>query len=478
MVGPDFRPPVETLPSGYTAAPLPGLAEQGKHDGPEKQILLPGRELPAQWWRLFRNQELDLLIRQALKESPTLAAAEAALRQAEENLTARSGSVYYPSLDASLSGTRQKVSRAASGQPGRGGLTYGLYNASLVVSYNLDLFGGGRRELEELRSQVDYQRFQLEAAHLALSANIVTTVVREASLREQLATTREMLGVQQQLRDLVERQLRLGGTTRVELLSQENQVAQLRASLPLLEKELALTRNQLALYCARFPGQSGLPEFHLDQLRLPSELPLSLPSSLARQRPDIRAAEELLHAACARVGVATADLYPQITLSGGAGAQAATLGKLLSSASPVWSLGTGLLQPLFRGGELTARRRAALAAYDQAGARYREVLLQSFQNVADVLHALECDGAALTAQEENERTARETLDLTRRQFEIGASTYLLLLNAQRQHQQARIGLIQARAARLADSAALFQALGGGWWNREGETVPPSEQVKE
>ncbi len=476
-VGPDFRVPAEPLPADYRATTLVPRAGEAGDDGSGAQVLVPGRDLPAQWWRLFRNAELDRLIRQALNASPTLAAAGAALRQAEENLAARSGAVYYPALDASLSGARQKVSSAASGQPGTGGFTYGLYSASLMFSYDLDLFGGGRRELEELRSQVDYQRFQLEAAHLALTANIVTTVVREASLRAQLATTREMLAVQEQLRDLVARQLQLGGTTRVELLSQESQVAQLRASLPLLEKELAWTRNQLAQYCARFPSQAGLPEFSLDQLLLPPELPLSLPSSLARQRPDIRAAEELLHAASARIGVATANLYPQITLSGGVGTQAATLGKLLSSGSPIWSLGAGLLQPLFRGGELTARRRAAIAAYDQATAQYRETILKSFQSVADVLQALDSDAAALAAQAESERTARETLGLTRRQYEIGATNYLLLLNAQRQQQQASIALIQARAARLADSAALFQALGGGWWNREAGTdaAQPAEQ---
>lgn len=476
MVGPDFHPPAGPVPAGYTA---PAPASFGG-DAAETQTLLPGGDLPAQWWRLFRNAELDRLIRRALSDSPTLAAAGAALAQAEENLAARSGTVYSPSLDASLSWARQKVSNAASGQPGTGGYTFGLYNASLVVSYNLDLFGGGRRELEALRSEVDFQRFQLEAAHLTLTANIVTTVVREASLREQLATTREMLVVQERLRDLVRRQLQLGGATRTELLTQETQVALLRASLPQLEKELAQTRNLLALYCGRFPGQAGLPEFRLDDLRLPRELPLSLSSSLARQRPDIRAAEELLHAASARVGVATANLYPQITLSGGAGAQAATLGKLLSSANPVWSLGAGLLQPLFRGGELTARRRAALAAFDQAAAQYREVVLQSFQSVADVLHALESDAAALTARIAVERAAREALELSRRQFEVGAGNFLLLLIAQRQHQQACLELIQARAVRLADSAALFQALGGGWWNREAEAdaVQPAAQEEQ
>jgi NodT family efflux transporter outer membrane factor (OMF) lipoprotein len=415
---------------------------------------------------MFRNPNLDSLIRQSLAESPTLVAAGATLRQAQETLRAQSGAVYFPAVDARLSGGRQKVSAAAGGQSGSGGLTYGLYNASLVVSYNLDLFGGGRRELEALRSQVDFQRFQLEAAHLTLTSNIVTTVVREASLRAQLEATREILAVQEELLQLVERQFQLGGSARSEVLTQQTQLAQVRATLPQLEKELSQTRNQLAVYAGKFPSEARLPEFRLDELNLPLELPLSLPSLLARQRPDIRASEELLHAANAQIGVATANLFPQITLSGSLGAQAATLGKLLSSGSPIWSLGAGLLQPVFRGGELTAKRRAAIAAHDQAAAQYREVVLQSFRNVADVLQALDSDARALKAQAEVERAAREALGLTQRQFEIGSTNFLLLLNAQRQHQQARIGLIQARAARLADSAALFQALGGGWWNRD------------
>jgi NodT family efflux transporter outer membrane factor (OMF) lipoprotein len=467
-VGPDFRTPSDPVAGSYTAAPLLQDKAGILGEGTGSQSLVHGRELPAQWWQIFHNPALDRLIRQALSDSPTLAVAGATLRQAQENLRAQKGVVYFPSVDASLTGTRQKATGAAFGQPNAGGFTYGLYNASLAFSYNLDLFGGGRRELEALQSQVDYQRFQLEAAHLTLTSNIVTTVVKEASLRAQLTTTREMLAVQEKLLELVEHQFQLGGAARSDVLTQQTQLAQVRATLPPLEKELAQTRNLLAVYAGKFPSEAALPEFKLEELRLPQELPLSLPSSLAHQRPDIRASEELLHAASAQVGVATANLYPQITINGSVGSQSATLGKLFTSGTSIWSLGAGLLQPVFRGGELTAKRRAAIAAYDQAAAQYREVILQSFQNVADVLQALDSDAAALKAQAETERAARDTLELTRRQYEVGSVNYLLLLNAQRQHQQANISLIQARAARLADSAALFQALGGGWWNREAE----------
>ncbi len=464
-VGPDFKKPEAPLSTSYTTAAPSQESVAVPVTGGETQHYAAGKEISAQWWQLFQNPALDQLIRQALADSPTLAAAQAALRQAEENHRARTGTEYFPQVDAALSATRQKVSGAAFGQPGTSFIS-NLFNASVSVSYNLDLFGGGRRELEALRSQVDFQRFQKEATYLALTANIVTTAVTEASLRAQLKSTREILATQEQLLKLVDRQFQLGGASRSEVLAQQAQLAQFRATLPPLEKELARTRNQLAVYVGKFPGEAHLPEFTLEQLHLPQELPVSLPSSLVRQRPDIRAAEELLHAASATVGVATANLYPQITLSGSLGSQSASLSSFLTSNSSVWSIGAGLLQPIFHGGELTAKRRAAVAAYDQALAQYREIVLGSFQNVADVLQALDADAVTLAAQAEAEQAARDTLELTQRQFGFGAANYLLLLNAQRQHQQARIALVQAQSTRFADTAALFQALGGGWWNRE------------
>jgi NodT family efflux transporter outer membrane factor (OMF) lipoprotein len=477
-VGPDFQKPEAPLSTNYTTASSSQESAAVPVTGGETQHYAQGKDLSAQWWQLFQNPALDQLIRQALTDSPTLAAAQATLRQAQENLRARTGTEYSPQVDASLSASRQKVSGASIGQPT--GFISNLFNASVNVSYNLDLFGGGRRELEALQSQVDYQRFQKEATYLALTANIVTTAVKEASLRSQLKSTREILAAQEQLLMLVERQFELGGTSRSEVLAQQAQLAQFRATLPPLEKELARTRNQLAVYVGKFPGEARLPEFTLEQLHLPQELPVSLPSSLVRQRPDIRAAEELLHAASAVVGVATANLYPQITLSGSLGSQSASLASFLTSNTSVWSIGAGLLQPVFHGGELTAKRRAAIAAYDQALAQYREIVLESFQNVADVLQALDTDAVTLAAQAEAERAARDTLELTQRQFGFGAVNYLLLLNAQRQHQQARLALVQAQSTRFADTAALFQALGGGWWNREaaaGVQAPIKTEIK-
>jgi len=475
-VGPDFRRPEAPSVSGYTSTVLPRETATASVSGGAAQYFAAGREISAQWWQLFNNPAMDQMIRQAFADSPTPAAAQATLRRAREDLRARSGTEYFPQADASLSASRQKVSGTATGQPSTPALTYGLFNASVSVSYTLDIFGGGRREMEALQSQVDYQRYQLEAAYLTLSANIVTTAVQEASLRSQVKATEEIIVLSEKLLELAKRHNQLGGISRSEVLTQQAQAAQFRANLPPLKKELARTRNQLAVYVGTFPGEAHLPEFSLDQLNLPQELPISLPSSLVRQRPDIRAAEALLHAASAQVGVATANLYPQITLTGSLGSQAATLSNLMSNGTSVWSLGAGLLQPVFRGGELAAKRRAAIADYDEAAARYRETVLGAFQNVADVLEALDADAAGLAAQVEAERAARGTLELARRQFELGAGNYLLLLDAQRQDQQARINLAQARAARFADTAALFQSLGGGWWNRE-ESVRGQAAVK-
>lgn len=472
-VGPDFRTPAAPVATEYTATALPPQTASAPVAGGETQHFAPGQAIPAQWWHLFHSPALDQLIRQALKENPTLAAAQATLRQAQENLRARSGTEYYPGVDASLTGSRQKATGAAFGQPNGGGFFFGLYNATVNVSYSLDLFGGGRRELEALQSQVDYQGYQLEAAHLTLTANIVTTAVQEASLRTQLKATRDIIVLQEKQLALVERQFQLGGAARSDVLAQQAQVAQTRTGLPPLEKALAQTRNQLAVYAGSLPNEAALPEFDLDKLHLPQELPLSLPSMLVRQRPDILASEGLLHAAGAQVGVATANLYPQITLTASMGSQAARIQDLFAPGTSIWSLGAGLVQPVFHGGELTAKRRAAIAAYDQAAAQYRGTVLQAFQNVADVLQALEADARALQSQADAERAARETLEVTQQQFQFGAVNYLALLNAQRQHQQAQIGLVQAQAARFADTAALFQAMGGGWWNRETDSQVPT-----
>lgn len=465
-VGPDFRVPDAPVVREYTPEPLPAETVSAPVPTGAAQRYVNGMDIPGQWWSLFRSETLDRLIRKALQDSPTLAAARARLREAEENWRARGGTVYFPTVDGNVGVSRSRSTGASFGQPESGASTFTLYNATVTVSYTLDLFGGNRRELEALRAQADYQRFQYEAAYLTLTSNIVTSAVAEASLRARIEATREIIEMQRKQLELVSGKFELGGASQPDVLEQRTMLAQTLVTLPPLEKELAGVRHQLAVYVGSFPGEGGIPEFRLEDMELPPDVPVSVPSSLVRQRPDIRASEKLLHAACAQVGVATANLYPRITLTGSLGSNAVKIEDLFSNGSAVWSLGAGLLQPLFHGGELTAKRRAAIAAHDQAMAQYREVVLVSFGEVADTLRALETDARTLRAQAEAESSARETLSLVERQFQIGAVDYLSLLVAQRMYHLARINLVQAQAARLADTAALFQALGGGWWNRD------------
>ncbi len=474
-VGPDFHVPPATGANTYTASPLPPETAVSPTPGGATQLFVPGKEIPSQWWTLFHSRALAKLIDESLKNSPTLAAAQAALVEARENRRAQLGAL-FPSVDGSFSAKRSEFTGASFGQPEASGGVFTLYNASVSVSYTLDIFGATRRGLEVLQAQVDNQRFLFEGARLTLTSNIVTTAVQEASIRAQIKATREIIAVQELQLGLVERQFNLGGVSRSDVLAQQAQLAQTRATLPPLEKQLSQTRHLLAVLAGKPPGEAGtLPQFELDGFELPQDLPVSLPSSLVHQRPDIRASEELLHSACAQIGVATANLFPQLTLSGNYGSEAVKLGSLFASGTSIWSLGGALLQPIFRGGELMAKRRAAIAAYDQAAAQYRETVLQAFQNVADVLRALDLDAQTLKAQAEAETAARDSLDLTRNQFNLGAVSYLSLLNAERQHQQALISLVQSRAARFADTAALFQAMGGGWWNLPRQTEAAATQ---
>ncbi len=465
-VGPDFKRPAVPTTNVYAEKSIAQETVSAPGTGGAAQRFLPDRNIPEEWWSLFHCEKLDRTIRQALEQSPTLVAAQAALRGAEENRKAQLGAL-FPSVDANFSANRNKFTGASFGQPDQPGSTFTLYNASVSVSYTLDLFGATRRGLEELKAQVDYQRYLMEGSYLTLSSNIVTTAVQEGSLRAQIRAVQDIIKAEEAQLSLVREQFRLGGAARPDVLAQEAQLAQTRTTLPPLEKQLSQTRHQLAVLVGRPPGEAaGLPEFELTDFTLPPELPVSLPSSLVRQRPDILASEEQLHAACALIGVATANLYPKLTLNGNYGWQTTVIADLFSGGTNIWSIGAGLLQPLFRGGELTAKRRAAIAAYDQAEAQYRQTVLTAFQNVADVLRALEQDAITLKAQVDAERTAADSLEIARNQYELGAANYLTLLNAERQHQQARLILAQARAARFADTAALFQALGGGWWNKK------------
>jgi len=464
-VGPDFKTP--ELPAAaqapdYTPAPMPSRTVQAEGPAGQAQELVAGRDIPAQWWDVFRSEPLDQLIRASLAQSPTLASAQAALRQAEATYEAKTGNL-WPQVSAQLGVQRERASEISTQVPGGQLLT--LYNASVNVSYNLDVFGGTRRQIEGAQAAVDTQRYQVEAVYLTLTSNLVTTAIREASLRAQLQATREVLQAQTEQLNVIEKQFDTGAIPKSIVLQQRTQVAQTQATLPPIEKALAQTRHQLAVFAGRLPSEAGLPEFDLASLSLPQALPLSLPSELARQRPDVRASEAQLHQASAAVGVATANLYPQIQLSASYGNNALRARDLFTGPTTLWNIGAGLTQPIFNGGALRAQQRAAVAAYDSAAAQYRNTVLGAFQNVADALRALELDAIALQNQAAAESLARQSLDLSTAQFRAGAVSYVTLLTAQQAWLQTHTALVQAQAARYADTAALFQALGGGWWNR-------------
>lgn len=469
-VGPNFKAPDAPANAGTSFTPGAPVTEtvSAKGFAGDAQRFVAGKDIPADWWTMFHSPELDQLVRAALEHNPSMAGAQAALRQAEENYKAESGNLLYPSVNGQLGAERQHASAVSTFTPS--GEVFNVYSASLNVSYTIDAFGASRRQLEGLQAAIDYQRYQLEATYLTLSSNVVVTAIREAAARAQLKATNDVLDSQLKELSVIEKQFAVGAIPRTTLLTQRNQVAQTRATIPALEKQVAQARHQLSVYVGKLPSESGLPEFNLASLVLPQDLPVSLPSSLVHQRPDIRASEALLHEASAQVGLATANLYPQITLSGSLGSQALHASDLFSANSTYWSIAGGLLQPIFNGGALSAKRRAAIAAYDLASAQYQTTVLNAFQNVADALRALESDAGTLKAQVEVESVARESMELSTRQFHLGGISYLVLLDAERNYQQAHVALVQAQAARYSDTAALFQALGGGWWNRDKTVV--------
>ncbi len=466
-VGPDFHTPetpkVADASHPYTPAALPAMAASGPSPAYVPQRFVDGQDISATWWEAFQSPALNALVQSALANSPTVVAAQAALRQAEENYRADYGSKVFPSVSGQLSASRQRYALAQSAQI-PAGYTANLFQAGLDVSYTLDLAGGNRRELEGVRAAIDYQRFQVEATWLSLTSSVVATAIQEASLRAQLKVTHEVVDNENKSLEVIAKQVQLGALARSAVLQQQTLIAQAQAQIPALEKALAQTRHQLAVLAGRLPGDAGLPAFDIDTLTLPRELPVSVPSALVRQRPDVRASEAQLHEASAQIGVATAALYPQITLSGGVDRQSFKIDKLFNTGTTGWNLAAGLVQPIFNGGALQAKKRASVAAYEAAQAQYQSTVLNAFLSVANALRAIDTDADAVTASAEAERLADESLGLVARQYQLGAVSYLASLDAQRTYLSTRTALVQARAARFTDTAALFQALGGGWWN--------------
>jgi NodT family efflux transporter outer membrane factor (OMF) lipoprotein len=457
-VGPDFKRPAAPDPAVYTTTPLP-IRTTAPTVLEESQRLVEGARVEPQWRQELGSAKLDVLIDEALQSSPTLASAQATLHQAQELYAARAGSTLYPQADANISGQRQRFSPSSSGLAGDT-QEFSLYNAGVGVRYTLDVAGNNRRALEALAARIDYQRYQLEDARLTLVASIVTTAVTQAMFSGQTQATEAILHSQEEQLGLIRERVRLGISSPDDVLAFETQVEQTRSNIPQLRNQLQQNEHLLAMLTGRAPGAGDMPSFTLEELTLPAELPLVVPSELVRRRPDIQAAEALLHAANAEYGVAVAKLYPQLNLSANLGSQALTTGALFGIGSAVWSLVGQITQPLFNPG-LPAEKRAALAAFDAAAANYRTVVLESLRNVADVLRAIDNDAQRLSALSAANTSAQGSLDSMQRQYELGAASYIQLLIAQQQAQQVRIDLIAVQAQRLVDSAALYQTMGGG-----------------
>jgi NodT family efflux transporter outer membrane factor (OMF) lipoprotein len=462
-VGPDFAPPLAPPVTGYTPEADPSSTASANVAGGAVQKFDMGRDIPAEWWTVFHSKELDELIAAALQANPSLQAAQAALWQAKENLYAQTGAL-LPKVDANSSAERQQFSPAAFGQAGPPDL-FNLYQATVNVSYAPDVFGGQRRQIEATAALAEYQRFELEATYLTLTANVVTAAVQEASLRGQIDATRDIIKIESDQLGVVNNQFQGGAAARTDVLTQQSELATAQATLPPLLKQLEQQHHVLLALIGRFPNEALRDRLTLASLRLPTDLPLSLPSQLVEQRPDIRAAEAQLHQASAQIGVAVANRLPQFNLTGAYGSAALNTATLVTPATLIWSAAASGTQPIFHGFTLLHQQRAAEAAYTVAEAQYRSTVLQGFQNVADALRALQLDAATLKAQRAALRAASDTLNLAGGQYRLGAIAYVILLNAQRSYQQSRLAVVQAQAARYADTAALFQALGGGWWNR-------------
>ena len=468
-VGPNFKRPTPPAAPDYGNASQNQTAAAESAAG-EVQHFVAGMDIPNQWWTLFKSPPLDRMVEQALKANPNVGAAQAALRQAHELYLAQWTS-FFPVVDGNFSCTRAKNAVGTIATPTNHPQTnpyYNLFTAQLTVSYLPDVFGATRRAVEAAKAQAEANRFQLEAVYLTLSSNVVVTAVQEASLRGQITATERLLQLQHQLTDKVQHQRLLGTVSDLDVLAQQSLEAQTAQTLPPLQKQLGQTRGALTALLGRLPSDEPQEIFQLDDMTLPTDLPVSLPSKIVEQRPDVRQAEENMHMASAEVGVAIANLLPQFAITGDIGSSALTLGTLFKPYTGFWDAGASLTQTLFDAGALIHKKRAADAALDQAAAQYRAAVILACQNIADTLRALESDADALKASAEAERAAKKTFDLVQRQLALGSISLVVVLNAEQAYNTAVLALILARANRYADTAALYQALGGGWWNRTEE----------
>ena len=486
-VGPNFERPAAPTEAGFAPRPLPGTTVAAAAYGGAAQRFLPGQDIPFDWWTTFKCPQLNSLVEKALRANPTIEAAKATLKQAQELVYAQQG-YFFPTVSASYNLERQKLAGNLSGSsaPGVQGngaaitafqnpnpnppphnkpLFFNFHTTELDVSYNPDVFGSNRRQVESLEAQADMQRFELEAAYITLASNVVAAAIQEVNTRAQIAATEKIIDFNKKSLEILRNQQNYGQAMGIDAAAQEAALAAVEQTLPPLQKQLEQTRDLIRALVGNLPNEDVDEKFTLSSLHLPEDLPVSLPSKIIEQRPDVRAAEEQMRSANANVGAAIAARLPQFTLTGTNGLTATSFLQMFYPGAGYWTLTGNIAQPLFDAGTLLHKERAADEALVQSAAQYRSTVITAFQNVADTLHALLSDADSLKAAAAAEHAAKVTLDLTQKQSQVGYVNYLTLLSAEQAYQTALINLVQAQASRFGDTAALFQALGGGWWNR-------------
>ena len=450
---PPAKPPAPPTPAHYAVQPTP--ADSAKADDVAQHFSLGARAVPA-WWRLYGSDTLDAWVDEGLRNNPSLAATQHTLEAAHQLLRAQVGANMLPTLDAQGQTSRQR----ALGFPGIGPPTnlYDVYAGQLALSYNFDLFGATRHGIEQTAAQVDQQSYEFDAAKRALAANIVIAAINAASLAEQLSTSERLSTLAHEQAALTERSYRLGAASQDDVLAMQQQAASIDTSIPPLRSQALRARHALAVLMGRTPDQAP-SNLTLAQLHLPVDVPVSVPSDLLQQRPDVLAAEASVHAASAQVGVATANLFPHISLSAALGSAAFKPANLFTASGSIWSAGVSLTQPIFHGGALMAQRKAAIASYNASLAQYQQAVLNAFQNVADTLTALNQDALTLQAATDEAAAASQSFTDTDARYRLGAVSYPEAVISEQHLQSAKLSEIQARAARMSDTAALFQSMG-------------------
>ena len=489
-VGPDFHKPMAPKDAGYTTKPLPETTASAETIGGNAQRLVSGQDIPFKWWETFGSPALNSLVEQAFRANPTIPAAQAALRQAQEFVLAQRG-YFFPTIGADYTFERQRLSgntatTSALGLQGNGQvlqpsgpiqpLIYNYQTAQLTVGYTPDVFGANRRKVESLDAQAQMQRFELEATYLSLASNVVAAAIQEASTRAQVTATKQIIAYNEKALQILKEKFKDGYAMRLDVALQEAALAQAQALLPPLDKQLEQTRDLLRALVGKLPNQELEQTFELSALQLPQDLPVSLPSKIIEQRPDVRAAEEQMRSVNAQIGVAIAAMIPQFSIDGAVGGQATQFPWMFRSGGPFWNLIGSVTQTVFDGGTLLHTKRAADQALLQAAAQYQETVVTAYQNVADSLHAVISDADALIANLKAERAARVAADIAMEQMKDGFTDFLAELAAEISYQQALLSLVQAQATRFGDTVALYQALGGGWWHREEDSKKIAENT--